>query len=282
VSVSNFHTHSEFCDGVGELEQYVNEALNYGFQAIGFSSHAPLPFYKSWVMPQERLEEYCTSIQELKIKYADRIQVYLGLEIDYIPGIIGPRSQQFKDLNLDYTIGSIHLVKNGKPDGYTYTGEYGKEFDQLLHDVYGGDSAEFVKHYYSLIREMVREHQPEIIGHLDLIKKVNKEFKYFDETAAWYKEEVLRTLEVVADSKAVLEVNTGGIAKGYVKDPHPSPWIVKECNKLGIPIMLNSDAHNPNHMNTYFKEVIPQLREAGYTEQRVLLNGAWVNVSLEE
>lgn len=280
MSLTNFHTHSEFCDGKGELEQYVSEAINHGFQAIGFTSHAPLPFHKSYVMPQERLQEYCTAIQELKVKYRDRIQIYLGLEIDYIPGVISPTSPQFKDLSLDYTIGSIHLVKNGKPNGYTYTDEFGEEFEELLHDVYDGDGANFAKHYYSLIREMIAEHTPEVVGHLDLIKKVNKEKIYFDETADWYKEEVLKTLQVVADSKAVLEVNTGGIARGYVKVPHPTPWIIKECNKLGIPIMLNSDAHNPNHIDTYFKEAVSLLKEAGYTEQRIILNGEWVNVSL--
>lgn len=281
MSKYNFHTHSEFCDGKGELEQYVNEAISHGFQAIGFSSHAPLPFYKSYVMPQERLQEYCTSIQKLKHKYRDRIQIYLGLEIDYIPGIISPSHPQFKDLNLDFTIGSIHLVKNGKPNGFTYTDEANEEFEELLRDVYGGDSKNFVRHYYSLIREMIREHRPEIIGHLDIIKKVNKDTAYFDESEAWYKEEVLRTLQVVAESQAVLEVNTGGIARGYVKKPHPSPWIIEECRKLGIPIMLNSDAHSPDHLDTYFKEIIPALKEAGYTEQRIILNGEWVNVALE-
>lgn len=281
MSIANFHTHSEFCDGKGELELYVNEAIGHGFQAIGFTSHAPLPFYKSYVMPQERLVAYCTSVQELKTKYRNRIQIYLGLEIDYIPGVMGPRSAHFKALNLDYTIGSIHLVKNGKPDGYTYTDEDGAEFDQLLQEVYSGDSTIFVKHYYSLIREMVREQQPEIIGHLDLIRKVNRNKMYFDESQAWYKEEVLKTLRVIADSNAVLEVNTGGIARGYVKSPHPSPWVFRECNKLGIPIMLNSDAHNPNHLTTYFKEATALLKEAGYREQRIILNGEWVNVGLE-
>ena len=104
---------------------------------------------------------------------------------------------------------------------------------------------------------------------------------YFDEKEAWYKDEILRTLLVIADSKAVLEVNTGGIARGYVKHPHPSPWVFKDCQKLGIPIMLNSDAHSPIYINSYFKEVIPMLLEAGFKDQRIILNGAWVNVSLE-
>ena len=282
MPLTNYHTHSEFCDGQGELELYVKEALSQGFQAIGFTSHAPLPFYKYYAMPQERLQDYCSSVQELKTKYRDRIQIYLGLEIDYIPGVIGPSSLHFKALNLDYTIGSIHLVKNGEPDGYTYTGEFGEEFEELLHDVYGGDGAKFVRYYYSLIREMVREHKPEIIGHLDLIKNVNGGTTiYFDETADWYKEEVLKTLYVIADSNAVLEVNTGGIARGYVKYPYPASWIIEECHKLGIPIMLNSDAHNTNHLSTYFAEAKLILKDAGYTKQRIIINEEWVNVDFE-
>jgi histidinol-phosphatase (PHP family) len=280
VSAFNYHTHSAFCDGEGEPELYIIEALNKGFQAIGFSSHAPLPFYKYYVMRQEKLQDYCASIRELKLKYKNLIQVYLGLEIDYIPGIMGPCSPQFKALNLDYTIGSIHLVNNGKPNEYTYTDVGGEEFDQLLRDMYGGDIIQFIRHYYSLIREMVREHRPDIIGHLDLVKKLNKDFQYFDETEAWYKEEIRRTLGVIADSNAVLEINTGGISRGYVTSPHPSPWVFQECNKQGIPIMLNSDTHSPKHLTTYFKEAIPLLKEAGYKDQRIILNGEWVNVSL--
>ena len=41
---TNYHSHSEFCDGKGKLEDYVKSAISKGFDVFGFSGHAPLPF----------------------------------------------------------------------------------------------------------------------------------------------------------------------------------------------------------------------------------------------
>lgn len=278
MSIANFHTHSGFCDGEGNLEQYVAEGIKHRFQAIGFSSHAPLPFYQSFVMRQEKLEDYCAEVRSLQIKYQDRIQIYLGLESDYIPGVTGPN--RFKSLNLDYIIGSVHIMKTGEPGEYICLDESDEEFDRLKRQVFGGNMELFARHYYNLIRSMVKENKPDVVGHLDVIKKFNNHNKYFDEEERWYKEEVLETLRVIADSDAVVEVNTGGIARGYIKTPYPSPWILQQCRKLDIPIILNSDAHSPKCLNVQFAETIPTLKEAGYTEQRIMLNGIWQNVGL--
>ena len=44
VMLQNLHTHSRFCDGADELEDIVLEAINQGFDTIGFSSHSFTPF----------------------------------------------------------------------------------------------------------------------------------------------------------------------------------------------------------------------------------------------
>lgn len=280
--LANFHTHSRFCDGTGELEDYVQDALRLGFHCLGFTSHAPLPFYQSFVMKNEELEDYCALVRDLKLKYWNRIELYLGLEIDFIPGITGVNSLTFQALGLDYTIGSIHIFKTGDQAEYICLDESDAEFERLLRDLFGRDVKRLIKHYYSLIRDMVEQGRPDVIGHLDVVKKFNWGSKYFNEEDSWYRREVLETLPVIASSGAVLEVNTGGISRGYIQDPYPSQWILRECNKLGIPIMLNSDAHSPRNLTTAFTEVIPLLKEAGYFEQRIMLNGTWQNVSLEQ
>jgi len=48
--ISNYHTHTKYCDGKGEIEQYVLAAINAGIKYLGFSSHSPLPLPSRWSM----------------------------------------------------------------------------------------------------------------------------------------------------------------------------------------------------------------------------------------
>jgi histidinol-phosphatase (PHP family) len=115
---TNYHTHSKFCDGTGELEDYIISAINRGFDVLGFSGHAPLPFENDWTIPKSELWNYLKELTELKIKYKNRIIIKTGLEIDYIDNLSGPNNQYFKDLHLDYIIGSVHLLKAKTTEGY--------------------------------------------------------------------------------------------------------------------------------------------------------------------
>lgn len=85
-------------------------AAEQGMLAYGFSSHVPMPFFCAWSMKAENLAVYNEQIEKLKLEYKGRVQIYRSLEIDYIPGLIGPQTSFIKEANLDYTIGSIHFV----------------------------------------------------------------------------------------------------------------------------------------------------------------------------
>src|ERR1019366_4895385 len=82
----SFHTHSSFCDGAGTIEDVVQAAIRAGLHDLGISSHAPLPFDTEWNMPLVRLQEYVVQVRELQAQYRDRIAIWLGAELDYIPG----------------------------------------------------------------------------------------------------------------------------------------------------------------------------------------------------
>ena len=81
---SNFHSHCTFCDGRSHPEDFVKFAVARGFRAYGFSSHAPLPFETSWNMTKDDMPEYLAEIDRLKKKYERKIELYVGLEIDYL------------------------------------------------------------------------------------------------------------------------------------------------------------------------------------------------------
>src|SRR3954464_9570778 len=103
---SNLHTHTPYCDGKSEAVEYIQTAIQKNIISLGFSSHAPLPFECKWCMKPADLDAYFTEINLLK-KSIINVEVYTGLEVDFIPHVISPSKFRGK---LDYTIGSIHFV----------------------------------------------------------------------------------------------------------------------------------------------------------------------------
>lgn len=49
-NLTNYHSHSLYCDGRANMEDFIRFALSEGFTSYGFSSHAPLPFSTAWTM----------------------------------------------------------------------------------------------------------------------------------------------------------------------------------------------------------------------------------------
>ena len=91
---TNYHTHTYRCrHAVGTDRDYVEAAIKAGIKTLGFSDHAPQVFpadsgYRSdcRIQPEE-LAEYVASISALKEEYRDRIQILIGLEMEYLPDL---------------------------------------------------------------------------------------------------------------------------------------------------------------------------------------------------
>jgi len=277
---TNYHSHCYLDDGEGRLEDYAEQALSDRLAALGFACHAPLPFPCDWVLSEESFTVYATEVAALKERYAPRLQIYFGLEVDYLRGLYGPADPTVKSRHLDYTIGSVHFLDDASNGEHVEIDGSAEKYAHCLASAFGGDIRGMVREYFQLVREMVADSRPDIIGHFDVIKKNNPGGIYFSETEQWYCEEVRRTLEAVAASGSIIEVNTGGLARGRTDSVYPSPWILAECGKRGIPTNINSDAHNPKQLTYYFEEARSLLRESGYRERMILLDGSWQMVEL--
>jgi histidinol-phosphatase (PHP family) len=272
---TNYHTHCRYCDGTGEPREYAEQAVQKGLRALGFSSHAPLPFTTDWTMRPELLDEYCEQIKSLKQEYREKIPLYLGLEIDYIRGVIGPHSDHIKSLGLDYTIGAVHFYGMDLNGQWPAVDGSAEEFSLGLNGIFEGDIQRAVESHFSLIREMVLTQPPDILAHLDLIKKNNPGERYFSESDVWYQKTVNDTLDAVAESGVILEVNTGGLIRKRTSALYPSLWILDRCRDLKIPLVMNADAHNPKNITGHFSEAAALLRDKGFRELNVLTNTGW-------
>ena len=194
MGFTNFHGHTYYCDGNGTAADYAEAAIAQHIPAYGFSSHATLPYEVAWTMQESEAEKYIAEIQQVKKQYADRIQIYTGLEVDYIPEVAGPGHERIRKLNLDFTVGSVHFV-DFFPNGHPWEID-GKHtlFLEGLQQIFKGDIRKAVERYYALIRKMAQEDPPGIVGHLDKIKIQNEEGNLFSEEAPWYREAVEETL----------------------------------------------------------------------------------------
>lgn len=282
MQFANYHAHSNFSDGQGTPEMYLQTAIQQGLKAYGFADHAPISLAGIGIMSFQQLPYYLAEIDRLKVVYADQIQVYKSLEVDYIPGVISVNSEPIKAANLDYTVGAVHYIdylNGGQPWGFEGTDE---NFQKGLKEIFGGDIRACITRYYELIRAMVEEDCPDIVAHLDRIKKLNKNDRYFSERATWYQNEVIDTLDAIATANAVMEINTKGYYKGETEDTYPGKWVLEIANDMGIPFVLSSDAHHPNDITKGFKYAVSILRSIGVKTTMQFLDGEWTNDTIKK
>ncbi|NSW91990.1 MAG: histidinol-phosphatase [Firmicutes bacterium] len=273
---ANFHTHCNLCHGTGKPEDYIEEAIKRCVETLGFSCHAFLPFYPGWTMTKEIEKEYPSIVRSLQENYTGKINIKLGLEIDYIPGVAGTNMHEYKDsMKLDYSIGSVHYIGEYHSGQLIPVDAGEKEFLIGIKDAYSGDARKAVEAYYLILQDMVRIGSFDIVGHFDLIKKNNRNSKFFSEEEKWYKDIVENTLLLISKSDLIIEVNTGGMSRNYIDTTYPSPWILEQCLKLKIPITLSSDAHSPSHVTAWFKDTAKTLVDIGFKELHVLGEKGW-------
>ncbi|MDO4974462.1 MAG: histidinol-phosphatase [Eubacteriales bacterium] len=232
MNLSNYHTHSTFCDGADAPEEIVREAIRRGCPELGFSGHSHIPF-DDCCMSVEGTEEYKAEIRRLREKYADRIRIWLGVEQDI-----------FGDLptdDYDYVIGSVHFVfRDGR---YLSVDESRESFLDHVAHFYGGDILAFAEDYYALVAQVYERTHCRIVGHFDLITKYNEDDCLFDTGDPRYRAAALRALDALADKPVLFEINTGAISRGYRRTPYPAPWILEELQARGAGLILSSDCH---------------------------------------
>ena len=120
-----------------------------------------------------------------------------------------------------------------------------------IRDHFAGDAVAFVKAYYAALRSTLSLNF-EIVGHPDLVRKFNVKHPYFDETADWYRAELVKTAEAIAASGKIVEVNTGAISRGWLDDAYPSAEFRQLLRERGVRFILSSDAHAAEALDCAF------------------------------
>lgn len=271
--ISNLHTHTIYCDGRNTAEENIENAVKKGFISIGFSGHSHFEKDNN-SMSKENTIKYLDNIKRCKNIYKDKIQVYLGIEGDYYSCL---NKDTDEDMGLDYRIGSVHYIDDGN-NNYFPIDMSKDSFNYTLK--YFGGIKEVIYRYYDNVINMIEIQKPDIIGHLDLIRKYNLTKEYFTEEEDWYIKKTDDVINVIKKSGSIVEVNTKIMSRNNLNAHYPNKNIIKRLLDKNIPIIINSDAHNSNNLDHFYLEIVKELKNIGVHNSKVLADNEFKNIDI--
>ncbi len=263
----NFHMHSTGSDGIMEPEEVVKEAIAAGIKYMCFTDHYKDPegfLDPGWSTEGFYSREYRMEVKKLQKKYADKIDISVGVELDWLEKFKNWTKQEIDKNNFDYVLGSVHLLPLADKH---YSFDFGDGKDAEFMEVVAkfGSIEKFVSTYYGQLRLLIKSRMYDTVGHFDYLKRYNTNERIFSEESGFYKKQVLETLEELAKSGMAMEINLRGLMKS-LNVQYPNLWIIKEAKKRNIPLTIGTDAHTPGQVGKLLDKAYELAKEAGYTE----------------
>ncbi|MGD7021390.1 histidinol-phosphatase HisJ [Rossellomorea vietnamensis] len=250
------HIHSPYCPhGTKDtFYQYINRAIELGYDQITFTEHAPLPEGfedpvpdKDSGMKKEYLKGYLRDLEELKKEFQNKITIKSGLEIDYIEGY-EEETKQFLDTYgplLDDSLLSVHfLLKDGTYDCLDFSSG---NFEKMI-EVYVSVDSIHQTYYTTVLKSVTADlgnYKPNRIGHITLADKFKKDFP----PKGSFQKKIDEILKEVAKRGMELDYNGAGFFKKGCGVSYPPPEVARQAMQMGIPLVYGSDAHQAKDLN---------------------------------
>lgn len=248
----DYHVHTWRCKhAVGKIGDYVEAAASRGLKEIGFSDHypifyfSPLP-YEDYSMDLSELPAYAGEVEEAKERFKGRVEVKVGVEVDYCEGCEPLLKEALTSQEFDYVVGAVHFVDGWAVDDERNLGKY-KEYDL---------DALYAK-YFGALKALIKSGLFDVVAHLDVIKK----FGFVPEGGV--ERYLLPCLDLIAEEGVCAEINTSGL-DGPAKETYPGLKFLKEMRDRGVQVTLGSDAHKPRDVARHFDTVLRELKKSGY------------------
>ena len=231
---ANYHTHSEYCGHAGgTLQEYIESAISQNLQALGFSEHAPFPGDPFGTrMTFNQLPDYVSEFNKLRDLYQNKIDLHIGLEIEYFDAYASYYPLLFSEYGIEYLIMGQHFFIG--PDKKCYN-----LYDNQIPCEY------LIKHCQDMIKGMDTGFF-KYIAHPDLmfIRDYGIEQNC--------KKAISTLIEGAEKGHHMLELNANGLRRekqSYsegLRYPYPVDIFWQEVAKTDIPVIIGSDSHSPN------------------------------------
>lgn len=268
VSVHGGHS-GQFCShAVDSLEEIIQTYISKRFRWVGISEHAPAPtddlLYRdqkeAGLTPHylfDQFGEYINECRRLQEKYKDEITIFTAIEIETYSGYEQFVPQMIRSFAPDYLVGSVHFVNDLNFD---YSAEmYGKTVDSvggidLLYEI-----------YFDLQYEMISLLRPSVVGHFDLIRIFDPDYRYRLKKPS-IMSRVRRNLELIKKYDLIMDFNLRALAKG-ADEPYISRPILEMVRDCGISVVPGDDSHGISSVGNYMEEGIALLQKAGFNTE---------------
>jgi histidinol-phosphatase (PHP family) len=260
----------EFCSHAkGDLASVVQAAVDAGFTTYGLSEHCPR-FLPEHLYPEERdvapadllalFRRYVATALELRERHAGALELLIGFETEALP--LGDWPQKMRELRssaaFDYIVGSVHSI------GDTWI-DMNVETSERVAEASGGWEATRCS-YFDSLAEVVATLEPEIVGHVDLIRRFEAPTFRFSAHALTHAE---RVLEAALASGSALEVNAAPVRRGF-GPAYPGPQVLERARVMGVPVTLGDDSHGPDGVGVGLDACLEAIASAGYREVHYL------------
>ena len=222
----NLHTHTARCmHAVGTDEEYVLAAIDRGLNTLGFSDHTPHRYPGDYVstvrMTPQQLPEYAQSVRALKEKYADNIQIHLGVEAEYFPELFPDTLQLLRDNGIEYMLLGQHSIL---PVGGPHCGNPTEE-EAIL------------RQYCDRVIAAIETGLFTYVAHPDFIRFVGD--------PKVYKDNMRRICRCAKECDIPLEINMLGLRQGR---HYPCDRFFNVVAEEGCKVVIGSDAHKPEQV----------------------------------
>jgi len=256
------HLHTPLCrHAVGEPEEYAAVAQQRGLKGIIVTCHNPLPsgLAQGSRMYREQWWDYQVLVERARKAWAGRIDVRLGLEADFLPGLEPFLREQLASAKFNHVLGSVHPQLS----------EYKERF-------YTGDKIRFQLQYFEHLAQAAETGLFDTLAHPDLVKNVYPD--HWKPHQIWT--EIGRALDRIAAAGTAMELNTSGLNKA-IPEMNPSLQILAEMHQRGIPVVIGADAHIPERVAANYEDALDMLEGVGYTEINFFLERERQSVAIE-
>jgi histidinol-phosphatase (PHP family) len=265
VSVHGGHS-GEFClHAKGLLEDIIKKYIKEGFVWIGITEHCP-PLNDSLRFPdeikagissdqlKEQFKNYILKVNQLKEKYSSQIKIFIAFETEAFNGYIDYTKQLIKTYKPDYIVGSVHHIND-------ICFDFSKQMYTNALQSTGGINSLY-KRYFDKQYELITHLKPAIVGHFDLIRIFDTEYKKrIEKKEIW--ERIVRNLKICKESNLILDFNTRALKK-KAKEPYISEVILKKAKELDIKVVPGDDSHGTMDIGTDIKTGIKILSRTGF------------------
>lgn len=255
IILSTPHCHTDLVDGKSTAEEMVLSAIDAGFVSLGFSEHGQQRIDPKYGLKDLDLPRYRDTARALGDKYRGQIRVHLGVERDF--------NSHADRKDFDYVLGACHYLTHD--GGFTAVDGSYEDLLAYRNEALGGDGIRLATQYFDLVGAYAREYRPDLFAHFDLIKKQNRDGRLYDPDDRRLIDAEFDALDGVFQSGAILEVNTGGMARGYISEPYPDQRILRRWNSLGGRVIAGSDCHFAPLIAFGFDRLPEYLRCAGFS-----------------